>query len=72
MKSTLVLSSPPKTLPKLMRHRHLGFVVLFTTSCKGTVVFENETNYQLGYNSSWEPATFEDFDGTVTLSTKDA
>lgn len=43
-------------------------VVLFTDNVTGTVINDGKEGYEKGdWSNSWEPTSFEDFPGEITL-----
>lgn len=64
-------SNSPIPFPKLMVSKNTGRVVLFETPTKGVVVYTGKMTYLLSVGESasdWVPEQFEDYHGTVTLS----
>ncbi len=55
--------------PCLKVGKRTGVVVLFTDKRKGTVVFEGNKIYELGFHSEvWNEENFTSYNGSITLS----
>ena len=55
--------------PKLMIHKKHDFVVLFSSDKKtGVVVLDNTPWFGIGFTQTWDVNTFNDFEGSITLS----
>lgn len=71
MKSKVISSEAPKVLgfPKLMRHKTLGGIVLFSSVGTGTLVYQGHIEYPIGeWDENWTFNDYEDFHETVELS----
>ena len=60
---------PVKPFPKLMKHKGTDLIVFFSAPGCGMVLRESTASNSQGHGSNtWEPDSFEDFNGTLTLT----
>lgn len=60
-----------KPFPKIMRHKKLGSITLFSSERKGTVIHTGQTVHTAGFHCDYFSAEeYDDYNGPVTLQNK--
>lgn len=66
MKIKINDGNEPSVFPKLMIHKRLLYVVLFTNETTGTIISQHS---EFGfYSEKWDTRLYTDFTGSITLS----
>ena len=70
MKVTITPAAPPtsKPYPKLMIDTKDGDIFFMKTKCIGTLIHSTREGAIIGESFDWDTSTFEDFEGSITLS----